>query len=598
MPDRSLFQKMAEGESQVKNAVNLDEAWSLVERFQTLVRHSSWPDEFVAGDYLVERLQKLGVPHTRHNAKLYLSIPGAARVVAGGEEFYAKTPSFSAITGSAGLTAPLAYLPEESPEGFSVTPELEAKVKGKIVLTEWPPAAEMVVRQLAAAGAVGAAFVHPGERIHEDTCTTVWGLPEVASMSRIPTVPVVNVAHKIGERLLEFASKGDSQATLHTSLDTGWKDTGLIVAEIPGTVWPDEFVLLHGHLDSWHAGIGDNATGNATMLEVARVFWENRASLRRGVRIAWWTGHSTGRYAGSTWFADKYALDLVENCVAQVNCDSTGCRWATDLTAPPSMVELSEFTAQAVLDVAGQKANPGRPHRAGDYSFLNLGLSGTMMLSSKIPDEVKKEKSLYGVGGCGGNNEWHTEADTIEVADKEILLRDTKLYAVMVWRLSNLAVHPADYASAAREIQAYAAQYQKDAGGAVDLSLVIREAGRLADECDAVYKALSGCGGDTCGACKESVKKVNALLRKAGRTLVELDYTFEGRFHQDPAQPLRPLPDLAWAKNLRDLDPSSDVYGFTLVSLNRGKNRVLYGLRDAAGCVARAKEIVCGSTVG
>ena len=34
------------------------------------------------------------------------------------------------------------------------------------------------------------------------------------------------------------------------------------------------------------------------------------------------------RYAGSAWFADAFALDLDENCVAQVNCDSPGRRWA------------------------------------------------------------------------------------------------------------------------------------------------------------------------------------------------------------------------------------------------------------------------------
>jgi len=33
-------------------------------------------------------------------------------------------------------------------------------------------------------------------------------------------------------------------------------------------------------------------------------------ALRRSVKIAWWPGHSTGRYAGSTWFTDAFALDL------------------------------------------------------------------------------------------------------------------------------------------------------------------------------------------------------------------------------------------------------------------------------------------------
>ena len=101
------------------------------------------------------------------------------------------------------------------------------------------------------------------------------------------------------------------------------------VATIPGAKEPDKFVLVHGHYDSWDVGVGDNATGDATLMELSRVLWENRAGLRRSVRLAWWPGHSTGRYAGSTWFTDHFAIDLDENCVAQINCDSPGCRWAT-----------------------------------------------------------------------------------------------------------------------------------------------------------------------------------------------------------------------------------------------------------------------------
>jgi N-acetylated-alpha-linked acidic dipeptidase len=60
-----------------------------------------------------------------------------------------------------------------------------------------------------------------------------------------------------------------------------------------------------------------------------------RGELRRSVRIAWWPGHSTGRYAGSTWYADAFAIDLDENCVAQIDCDSPGCRWATSSRTCP-----------------------------------------------------------------------------------------------------------------------------------------------------------------------------------------------------------------------------------------------------------------------
>jgi len=62
--------------------------------------------------------------------------------------------------------------------------------------------------------------------------------------------------------------------------------------------------------------------GDATLLELARVLDAHREQLRRDVWVAWWPGHSTGRYAGSTWFTDEFAQELTQRCVAHVNIDS------------------------------------------------------------------------------------------------------------------------------------------------------------------------------------------------------------------------------------------------------------------------------------
>src|SRR5262249_62091939 len=111
------------------------------------------------------------------------------------------------------------------------------------------------------------------------------------------------------------------------------------------------FVFLHGHYDSWQVGVGDNGTGNACMLEVARVLWQMRGKLRRSVRLAWWPGHSTGRYGGSTWYLDAHAADFAKQCILQMNCDSPGCRWATDYSAITMMPET--VAAGFVLARAG-----------------------------------------------------------------------------------------------------------------------------------------------------------------------------------------------------------------------------------------------------
>ena len=605
MEERSLFQQVAACERQIVDSINLAEAWPLVERFAGLCRHSSDPDEFVAAEYILSRLVALGIPHHRYDANLFLSLPREAFVEIAGNRLPAKTASHSASTAPGMVTGPIVSFALPNPEGIlDVTPELKAQVGGKIVVAEWPSAGEATTAQLMEAGASGAVFIHPKEPVHEDICTTIWGSPERLSMDRRPTIPVLNVSRPVGEKVLAHIASGPSGASLYTRLDVGWKKTLLVVAEIGGCVWPQEFVLLHGHLDSWHVGIGDNATGDGAMLEVARTLWQHRRDLKRSVRIAWWTGHSTGRYAGSTWYADAFALDLVERCIAHLNCDSPGCRWATDLTRVPAMTELVEFTKQAIKDMTGQAANPRRMHRAGDCSFNNLGISATMMLSSAIPEEVRKAKGMYGVGGCGGNNEWHTEGDTLEIADKDLLLRDTRLYALMVWRLANLAFHPLDYGCTASEIAALAREYQTCSVGALDLSPVVDEACSLAEKAARFYKSVAKAQAKTDAGTLAAdmldagtldagtLAALNAAQRQIGRELVEIDYTREGRFHQDPAAPTPPLPDLSWAKDLKRFEPGSPEYGFTLLSLRRGLNRVMYRIRKAQALLDQAASLV------
>ena len=37
---------------------------------------------------------------------------------------------------------------------------------------------------------------------------------------------------------------------------------------------------------------------------------------------------------------------------------------------------------------------------------------------------------------------WHTEHDTMDIIDRDILIRDTKIYVAVVWRLLSSAVLP------------------------------------------------------------------------------------------------------------------------------------------------------------
>jgi len=570
----------------------IKEPWALIERFSTLVRESGSRDEAAAAEYIAGRLQALGVPHTVHQPELYLSLPRSARVTVGGAEptiLDAKAPSFSISTGPEGLSGELVYVPpspEEFPDWvFDGRGSPHVDVRGKIALTEGfggpGPAFDLEER-----GAIGQVFINPGHRIHWCICTRIWGTPDLDTLPRKPKTPIVSINHSDGEALKATLAQGPVQVTLHTELAEGWMSCPLIVAEIKGTEEPEKFLLVHGHLDSWDVGIGDNAVGDGALLELARIFWKHRGLLKRSVRVAWWPGHSTGRYAGSTWYADGFGLDLAENCIAQVNIDSPGCRWATEYYDVCWMSEAQAFCQQAIKDATGKDAQGGRPFQAGDYSFNNIGITSFFMLLSAMPKESIKEKGYYPVGGCGGNIGWHTEDDRLELADKDNLWRDLRVYVTAMYRVINARVYPFNFVHLADEFLATLRAYQEagSAAGTVrqqfDLSPALAEAQALRQELVRFHAQAA--------AVKNDPRPFNQALMRMARVLVPINYTRQGHFRNEPAVSVPPLPDLAPIRDLGRLSPDSDLARFTRAHLRRGQNRVVWALRQARSIVAQA----------
>jgi len=578
-------------ESVLLAGISLEEPRALIRRFSTLTRESGSADERTAAQEIAERLSAWGVPHTVHEPLLYLSVPESASLEVLAPQrrtLRAKTPSFSVSTDGSPVRGRVVYVP--SAVGAPLADSFDAPlppevgdVRGKIVLTEGFPSPQKVLA-LQHSGAAAIIFMHPGEAIHEMICTTIWGAPDLDALPRKPTIAVVSVNRADGQALVAAAGAGGLDVAVHTSLREGWMRCPVVVAEIPGTDEPDVFLLAHGHLDSWHVGIGDNATGDATLLELARIFWSHRSRLRRTLRIAWWAGHSTGRYAGSTWYADTFALDLVERCLAHMNIDSPGCRWATAYEDISWMPETEAFCQGAIRDATGKPASGERPHRAGDWSFNNLGISGFFMLFSTMPKPLLKEKGYYPVGGCGANIAWHTEGDTLEIFDERNLERDLRAYVTAVVRALNAPVHPLDFRATVREFAETVSRYQEIAGDRFDLTPVAAEIEALARTLDRFYDQCADLA--TLPVADARVRAANAVVRRLARELVPVNFGRADRFRHDPAVPIPALPDLAAVRQLSTPDP---VYrGFLQAHLLRGRNRVVWALREARRVAERA----------
>lgn len=553
--------------TELLSSISVDEMWKHLEKLCEWDRSTGTEGELAAVDYVKSVLESYGLPVTIHEYRAYISHPikGGLEVEFGGEKhsIAAKTRAFSANTPPEGVSGGLVSI-KGGKNMFKadnavnlISPET---VGGKIVISESGSRASMLAAK--DAGALGYIHMWPSDEdvIHEGIVTPVWGTPTPESAGNIPSFPIISIKHNDGVRLREALERGEVKATLHSVTKTGWANVKMPSTEIAGK--EEDFVLVAGHIDSWHYGATDNATGNVSCLELARVLKQHQDKLRRGVRIAWWVGHSTGRYSGSTWYADNHWDELDSNCVAYINIDSPGSLGATDYSEVTAVPETSALVTDAVVELTGQTPNIDRPMRAGDQSFWGVGLPSLFMLLSNRP-----EGQRAAVGGCGMGWWWHAEEDLIDKADRNVLLKDTKIYAHALLRLTQDEVLPLDLSAQVDDLTAQVNSIAQEARDHIDLSSVLANLETLGCEL-AKIKVMAP-------------TEANEAIKIVSHALTALSFTYGDRFDHDPAMPLPAFPTLDGARKLAKLDSESNDYGFLRNRLVRNRNMVNYEIKRA-----------------
>ncbi|WP_419909304.1 hypothetical protein [Hoeflea sp.] len=194
-----------------------------------------------------------------------------------------------------------------------------------------------------------------------------------------------------------------------------------------------------------------------------------------------------------------------------------------------------------------------------------------------MTEAMREEKGYYAVGGCGGNIAWHTENDTLEIADKDILLRDIKLYLLAVYRNANAEILPFDWRETTREFLATIGAYQQRAGDRFDLSPSKAAVEELHAALEQFYSGVSS------GAVAPG--DANTVIQDLARILVPINFTREARFRHDPALTVPPLPTISVATELDH--HTNGTEGFALTQLTRGQNRLVSAVRQAKRQVER-----------
>jgi len=556
--------------------ISPEQLWKHLEHLATLERVSGTPGEEAAAYYIQERLRDYGVTAKVHEFDSFLSYTQDADLQVLSPEqksLHCRSVAFSAPTPGDGTQGELVYVGSGSPEDYQ-----GLDVRGKIVVADGEGSPHKV-KDAEGRGAAATIFVSGEDVIHEFTANPIWGTPTPTSIGTLPKIPALAITRGDGEYLKNLSGQQTVTVRVAGEAWMGWKKVWLPVGTIEAGADHEEYVLVGGHLDSWYFGVTDNATGNACCLELARVLAKHRDSLRRGVRIAWWPGHSQGRYSGSTWYADNFWDDLHRCAIAYINIDSPGVKGA-EIYSCRVMAELEDLTLQVIEDISGQRPEVRRPGRSSDQSFWGAGVPSLAVSILLPPDSPHRRAIPF---GSGGGTWWHSPEDTIEYADRGVLAQDTALFASFILRLCNSPILPMNFVNVGNEFLRILTDLQRTSGDALDLSGLATQAEqfkaqaieleKMAEEVASKYRGAQGNG-----KIEGELARINGCLMKLSRILNPVLYTISGKFDHPPAVPTPLLPVLQPVSRLVSLDPDSDEFKFLRTQLARDRNRVSHAL--------------------
>jgi len=297
---------------------------------------------------------------------------------------YVDTPSVE-------TTASVVDLGEGSAEDFT---RYQGQLAGKILLVgrgEAPRTLEEylasflavpgIVARAKAVGAAALLLVHfqPGQTLYQT----------VALFGELAPLAVFGLSREDGLWLRRRLAAGKESTVRLRALNRirGQATSYNVVAEVRGTEWPEEIVVVGAHLDSIGLGAGalDNGAGTAAVLDLAGIIAQQ--PLRRTVRFVLFTGEEEG-CVGASAYMRAHAGEL-DQIVAMVNMDTGAGRViAYENTGRPDVGARLEALVEKLGPLGPKEVKPGQTWYSDHGPFVRAGVPAFFLLQETASYET------------------------------------------------------------------------------------------------------------------------------------------------------------------------------------------------------------------
>ncbi|PYT78016.1 MAG: folate hydrolase [Acidobacteria bacterium] len=392
-------------------------------------------------------------------------------------------PTYNAYSIDGDVTAPLVYVNYGVPEDYEQLERMGVSVKGKIVIARYYHSWRGIKPKVAAEhGAVGCLIFsdphedgffqgdtfpggpyRPPDGVQRgsvedmplypgDPLTPGVGATKDAKRLRVEEAPVITkipvlpISYADAQPLLSALTGrvapadwrgglgiayhvGPGPAKVHLRVTSNWEPLKTlydVVGKIPGSTFPDEWVIRGNHHDAWVNGAEDPVAGQIALLEEARALGELVKAgwkPKRTIIYCAWDGEEPG-LLGSTEWAEEHYEELRAHAVAYINSDSNGRGYfnvegshtlekfsndvARDITDPET--KLSVWTRARLRDISNARTAEQREEirKRADLRIPALG-SGSDYTTFLQHDGVASLN--FGFGGEDGGGIYHSIYD-------------------------------------------------------------------------------------------------------------------------------------------------------------------------------------------
>jgi N-acetylated-alpha-linked acidic dipeptidase len=383
-------------------------------------------------------------------------------------------PSYNAYSIDGDATAPLVYVNYGAPADYEELDRLGVSVKGAIVIARYGATWRGIKPKVAAEhGAVGCLIysdprddgfyqgkvypegpfrpsegvqrgsvmdmpVYPGDPLTPGIGATKDAkrlkISEVTTLTKIPTLPIsygdaqpllaALTGPAVPERwrgalpITYFVGPGPAKVHLKVAFNWDMKPIYDVIARIPGSTDPDEWIIRGNHHDAWVNGASDPVSGTSALLEEARglgTLVRQGWKPKRTIVYCVWDGEEEG-LIGSTEWAEDHAAELRTKAAVYINTDGNG----RGFLSVSGSHTLEKFVNGVTRDVKDPETNLSVWKRLQLHRLAEQTDSAANATGQPNDAQELRQRSDLRIGALGSGSDYTVFIDHLGIASLNV----------------------------------------------------------------------------------------------------------------------------------------------------------------------------------